>query len=162
MRRWQKMLLTAFALLLLLTAAAYWYLQKTLAALPLQNLQYQISSFSLRQLQLSSVSFSLDKPQLQVQLTDIKINWQLLNSKITRLQLGSADIRLLQWPQTTDKNAAPASAQPFPADWQVPRHSRPAGSERSRRRGRHRCQPRQMSRSSRTAAAPRNSAACLP
>lgn len=120
MRRWQKMLLTAFALLLLLTAAAYWYLQKTLAALPLHNLQYQISSLSLRQLKLSSVSFSLDKPQLQVQLTDISINWQLLNSKITRLQLGSANIRLLQWPQTTDKNAAPAKAQPFPADWQVP------------------------------------------
>ena len=120
MRRWQKMLLTAFALLLLLTAAAYWYLQKTLAALPLHNLHYQISSLSLRQLQLSGVSFSLDNPQLQVQLTDISINWQLLNSKITRLQLGSADIRLLQWPQTTDNNAALASAQPFPADWQVP------------------------------------------
>ncbi|NRQ44089.1 YdbH domain-containing protein [Rheinheimera sp. YQF-2] len=120
MRRWQKMLLTAFALLLLLTAAAYWYLQKNLAALPLHNLQYQISSLSLRQLQLSSVSFSLDKPQLQVQLTDISINWQLLNSKITRLQLGSANIRLLQWPQTTDKNAAPATAPSLPADWQVP------------------------------------------
>ncbi|GAB2926066.1 intermembrane phospholipid transport YdbH family protein [Rheinheimera gaetbuli] len=120
MRRWQTALLTTLALLLLLTAAAYWYLQKTLAALPLQNLQYQISSFSLRQLQLSSVSFSLDNPQLQVQLTDISINWQLLNSKITRLQLGSADIRLLQWPQTTDDNAAQPKAEALPANWQVP------------------------------------------
>lgn len=120
MRRWQKMLLTALALLLLLTAAVYWYLQKTLAALPLHNLQYQISSLSLRQLQLSSISFSLDNPQLQVKLSDININWQLLNSKITRLQLGSAEIRLLQWPQTTDKNAASQPAPSFPANWQVP------------------------------------------
>ena len=120
MRRWQKMLLTALILVLLLTAAAYWYLQKTLASLPLQNLQYQISSLSLHQLQLSNVSFSLDKPKLQVTLQDISINWQLLNSKITRLQLGSADIRLLQWPQTTADSTTPNTTPNFADTWQVP------------------------------------------
>uniref|UniRef100_UPI0040474BBC intermembrane phospholipid transport protein YdbH family protein n=1 Tax=Rheinheimera sp. TaxID=1869214 RepID=UPI0040474BBC len=120
MRRWQKILLTAFALLLVLAAAVYWALQQALATLSLHNLHYQISSVSLRQLQLSHVSFSLEQPQLQVQLTDISINWQLLNSKITRLQLGSAEIRLLQWPQTTAEHAASQTAPAFPANWQVP------------------------------------------
>ena len=37
MRWWHKTLLTGLALLLLLTAGAYWYLQKQLAALPVQT-----------------------------------------------------------------------------------------------------------------------------
>ena len=120
MRRWQKILLTAFALLLLLTAGAYWALQHTLATLPLHNLQYQISGISLRQVHLSRVSFSLDKPKVQVELSDINIGWQLLPSKITRIQLGSADIRLLQWPQTTTEHDPPQPAPSFAINWQVP------------------------------------------
>ena len=119
MRRWQKTLLIALALLLLLTASAYWYLQKTLAALPLQNLQYQISSLSLRQLHLSSVSFSLDNPELEIQLNDINLSWQLFDPRLTKVQLGSGDIRLLQWPQTADNNT-PTTADSLPADWQLP------------------------------------------
>ncbi|MBZ9613604.1 intermembrane phospholipid transport protein YdbH family protein [Rheinheimera maricola] len=123
MRRWQKVLLTASALLLLLTASAYWYLQKTLAALPLNNLQYQISSFSLRQLNLSQVSFSLEQPNVQVQLNDIRLNWRFAEAKLTAIHLGSGSINVLTWPTTTDNNtnnsSAPATLK-LPSNWQLP------------------------------------------
>lgn len=121
MRWWLKTLLTGLALLLLLTAGAYWYLQKTLAALPLNNLQYQINSLGLRQIAFSSVSFNLDNPKLHVQLNDINLSWQWLNSKLTRVQLGSGDISLSHWPAAApDSDTATASALRLPESWQLP------------------------------------------
>ncbi|MGP9802458.1 intermembrane phospholipid transport protein YdbH family protein [Rheinheimera sp. NSM] len=121
MRWWLKTLLTGLTLLLLLTAAAWWYLQKSLAALPLHNLQYQINSLGLRQIEFGSVSFGLDSPAMQVQLNNVSLSWQWLNSKLTRIQLGSGDISLSHWPAATP-NSAPATASPLrlPENWQLP------------------------------------------
>ena len=67
MRRWQIALLVALALPLLLAAGAYWFVQKALANLPVQNLQYQLSGLSFDGVQLSHVSFRLEQPQLNYQ-----------------------------------------------------------------------------------------------
>ncbi len=121
MRRWHKTLLTAFALLLLLTVGVGWYLQKKLAALPLHNLHYDIKSVGLRQLQLNSLSFSLDKPAVQITLTDVSLSWQLLDTKLTRVQLGRGDISLAHWPATaSDSVPATARLPRLPENWQLP------------------------------------------
>lgn len=121
MRWWLKTLLTGLALLLLLTAGAYWYLQKTLAALPLHNLQYQINSMGLRQITFGSVSFNLDNPKLHVQLKDINLSWQWLNTKLTRVQLGSGDISVSHWPAAApNSDTATVSPLRLPENWQLP------------------------------------------
>lgn len=122
MRGWHKALLTGLVLLLLLTAGTYWYLQKTLSALPLHNLKYHISGLSLRQLHLSHVSFGLEHPKLQVQLNDIRLSWQFVKAKLTQVQLGSADISLLSWPTAEDENTDSTTPDRLglPSSWQLP------------------------------------------
>ena len=120
MRRWQKMLLTTLAVLLLLTATAYWYLQKVLSELPLQNLQYQLSSLGLRHLQLTNISFTLPEPALQVRLTDLQLNWRFNNAKLTALTVSEADVRLLAWPVSAKTPADNAPTAGLTNNWQLP------------------------------------------
>ena len=124
MRWWHKTLLTGLALLLLLTAGAYWYLQKQLAALPVQNLQFNIDAISLHQLRLSSISFQLEQAAAQIALTDVTVVWSFsggFSPVLREIGLGAADIKLTQWPQPEHAPAATNDA-PFslPQNWQLP------------------------------------------
>jgi len=122
MRRWQIALLIALAMPLLLAAGAYWSVQKALANLPVQNLQYQLSSLSFNGVQLSHVSFRLEQAQLLVKLSDIVIDWQWRHAKLSQLKLGSGEISLLNWPANAEgaaENAADTTPG-LPTNWQVP------------------------------------------
>lgn len=124
MRWWHKTLLTGLALLLLLTAGAYWYLQKQLAALPVQNLQFNIAALSLHQLRLGRVSFQLEQTAAQFTFSDITLVWSFsggFSPVLREIGLGSGDIKLTQWPQQ-DTPAAAADNEPFslPQNWQLP------------------------------------------
>lgn len=120
MRRWHKTLLKGLALLLLLVAGAWWYLQKTLAALPLQNLQYQIDSLGLHQITFSSVSFTLDNPTIDVQLKDLSLDWQWESLKLSQLKVGSGAISLSDWPSATpDSEPAPVRSRQLPDNAQL-------------------------------------------
>ncbi|MCD1598449.1 YdbH domain-containing protein [Rheinheimera aquimaris] len=124
MRWWHKTLLTGLALLLLLTAGAYWYLQKQLAALPVQNLQFNIDAISLHQLRLHSISFQLEQTAAQFTLSDINVVWSFsggFSPALREIRLGAADIKLTQWPEQ-DSPAAATDNEPFslPQNWQLP------------------------------------------
>lgn len=99
MRWWHKTLLTGLALLLLLTAGAYWYLQKQLAALPVQNLQFNIAALSLHQLRLGRISFQLEQTAAQFTLSEVTLVWSFsggFSPVLREIGLGSADIKLTQ------------------------------------------------------------------
>ena len=124
MRWWHKTLLTGLALLLLLTAGAYWYLQKQLAALPVQNLQFNIAALSLHQLRLGRVSFQLEQTAAQFTFSDVTLVWSFsggFSPVLREIGLGSGDIKLTQWPEQ-DTPAAAADNEPFslPQNWQLP------------------------------------------
>ena len=124
MRWWHKTLLTGLALLLLLTAGAYWYLQKQLAALPVQNLQFNIAALSLHQLRLGRVSFQLEQTAAQFTLSEVTLVWSFsggFSPVLREIGLGSADIKLTQWPEQ-DTPATAADNEPFslPQNWQLP------------------------------------------
>ncbi|HEY9041320.1 MAG TPA: YdbH domain-containing protein [Rheinheimera sp.] len=124
MRWWHKTLLTGLALLLLLTAGVYWYLQKQLAALPVQNLQFDIGALSLHQLRFGSISFELEQASVHINLADISLAWAFtdgLNPQLQEIRLGSANVRLSQWPQP-ESGAATDEKAPFtlPQNWQLP------------------------------------------
>ncbi len=125
MRWWQKTLLTGLVLMLLALAGAYWYVQKTLAALPLQNLNYTVKTISLHQLQLGDISFSLNTPAtIHVQLSKLSISWQfpaLLSPALDRIQLDGGTVTLTEWPQA-DNTADDKATTPLtlPANWQLP------------------------------------------
>ncbi|PKM19847.1 MAG: hypothetical protein CVV11_09610 [Gammaproteobacteria bacterium HGW-Gammaproteobacteria-15] len=124
MRWWHKTLLTGLVLMLLLLATGYWYLQKTLAALPVQNLHYDVKALSLRQLQLRHVSFNIATANAHVQLNDVAVSWQFpawFNLALNHVQLGSGNITLTSWPQsdTSTEETAPPSFS-LPENWQLP------------------------------------------
>lgn len=120
MRRWQKALLIALAILLLVLAVAYRYVQKTLAALPVQQLHYQLSSLGLHGLTLSNLSFVMDEPALQVTLDKLSLSWRFSDVKLTTVQLSGGDIRLKTWPVSDSTNAAPTADASFVQSWQLP------------------------------------------
>ncbi|HEX5793785.1 MAG TPA: YdbH domain-containing protein [Rheinheimera sp.] len=124
MRWWHKTLLTGLVLLLLLTAGAYWYLQKTLAALPIQSLQFDLKAISLHQLQLRDVSFRLAGPQLHVELQQVTLRWHfpsVLRPALQQLSLDGGNIKLQQWPQAdTTAQQTHDTAFSLPQNWQLP------------------------------------------
>ena len=120
MRRWQKALLVVLALLLLLSAAGYYHLQKTLASLPVQNLQYQISSLGLRQLHLRDVRFTLPDQALQVYLNDVQLNWRFNIAKLTTVTVTEADVTLSAWPEIGKTPANNETKASLVNNWQLP------------------------------------------
>lgn len=124
MRWWHKTLLTSLVLMLLLLATGYWYLQKTLAALPVQNLHYDIKTLSLHQLQLSHVSFNVDAADVHVQLNDIAVSWHFpawFKLSLEHVDLASGTVTLTTWPQPdTRPEHTPQPAFSLPENWQLP------------------------------------------
>ncbi|MDX5406935.1 MAG: YdbH domain-containing protein [Chromatiaceae bacterium] len=106
MRRWHKALLIALAIVLLVLAVAYRYVQKALAALPVQQLQYEISSLSLHGLTLSNLSFVISEPDAQVSLDKLHLSWRFNDAKLTSVQLVGGDIRLNTWPASDNADAS--------------------------------------------------------
>ncbi len=122
MRWWLKLLLAGLLLIILSVAAGYGYWQKTLAALPLKNLTFNIQSLGLHQLQLSNLSFSLDTPAVDVQLQDLTLSWQyptLFSPQLQVVRLSRGNITLQQWPDKAEPEPAPATFE-LPDNWQVP------------------------------------------
>ncbi|WP_240221718.1 intermembrane phospholipid transport protein YdbH family protein [Rheinheimera hassiensis] len=124
MRWWHKTLLTSLVLMLLLLATGYWYLQKTLAALPVQNLHYEVKALSLHQLQLSHVSFNISSADVHVQLNDVTVSWLFpgwFSLALDHVQLGNGNITLTTWPQADTSTADTATpAFSLPENWQLP------------------------------------------
>lgn len=121
MRRWHKALLIALAIVLLVLAVAYRYVQKTLAALPVQQLQYQLSSLSLHGLTLSNLSFVMTEPNLQVTLEKLSLSWRFSDAKLTAVQLSGGNIRLNSWPASDNADASQtAETGGFIQSWQLP------------------------------------------
>lgn len=121
MRRWHKALLIALAIVLLVLTVAYRYVQKTLAALPLQQLQYEISSLSLHGLTLNNLSFVMTEPNLQVTLDKLSLSWRFSDAKLTAVQLSGGDIRLNSWPASDNADTAQTTETGgFIQSWQLP------------------------------------------
>ncbi|MEO3879699.1 intermembrane phospholipid transport protein YdbH family protein [Rheinheimera fenheensis] len=121
MRRWHKALLIALAIVLLVLAVAYRYVQKTLAALPVQQVQYEISSLSLQGLTLSNLSFVISESDLQVTLDKLSLSWRFSDVKLTAVQLVGGDIRLNTWPASYNADASQtAETGGFIQSWQLP------------------------------------------
>jgi hypothetical protein len=121
MRRWQKALLIALASMLLVLAVAYRYVQKTLAALPVQQLQYEISSLSLDGLTLSNLRFVMTEPDLQVTLDKLSLSWRFSHAKLTAVELSGGEIRLKTWPVPVSADATEtADTSNFSQSWQLP------------------------------------------
>ena len=121
MRRWHKALLIALAIVLLVLAVAYRYVQKTLAALPVQQLQYEISSLSLHGLTLSNLSFVISEPDVKVTLNKLSLSWRFSDAKLTAVQLSGGDIRLNTWPASNNADASQTTETGgFIQSWQLP------------------------------------------
>lgn len=124
MRWWHKTLLTSLVLMLLLLATGYWYLQKTLASLPVQNLHYDIKALSLRQLQLSHLSFDINSANVQVQLNDATVGWLFsgwFSLTLDHVHVANGNITLSSWAQT-DTRSVKTTQEAFrlPENWQLP------------------------------------------
>jgi hypothetical protein len=123
MRWWHKLLLAGLLLMTLSVAAVYGYWQKTLAALPVQNLKFDIHSLSLHQLQLSNLSFRLDAAASAVRLENLTVSWQfptLFQPQLQQIKLGRGEITLTQWPEKGDSAAPPSGSWALPDNWQLP------------------------------------------
>ena len=125
MRWWQKVLLTSLMLVLSFLATGYWYMQKTLAALPIQNLQFDIKSIGIAQLQFSHIGFDIDSANLQVQANDLTVqldygDW--FQPSVHSIDVGNGSISIADWPATsqTESDRERTSTVSLPDTWQLP------------------------------------------
>lgn len=117
---------------LLLSAAiggAWWYFQRTLAALPITDLDYRITALSYKHLRLEHISFTyLDEaqlPQANVAAHNLFVSWEWhgFRPELQIVEVGAVDAHLDHWPQSSSPDATAANWQSWqlPQDWRIQR-----------------------------------------
>ncbi|RAJ96490.1 dicarboxylate transport [Aliidiomarina maris] len=139
MRRILIVILIIIAVLGTAIGGAWWYLQRTLAGLPIEQLDYKISSIGYKHVRLAHINVvylgthsASEQPSVQevdwrahVNAQDLFITWQWqgFRPEVQIIEADVLDVALTDWPQAAESDAPGFDWQQLalPRSWHLPR-----------------------------------------